>query len=113
MKAKRVINGIAVFTALGERSRMAQVMVDSENNIPARLISGTSYRIIRERGLTQVQAAKLLGVKQPQVSPLIRNRHGNFSIARLIGFLTALDQDVQITVKPTSKDLGALSVAVS
>jgi predicted XRE-type DNA-binding protein len=71
------------------------------------------YRIIRERGLTQVEAAKVLGVKQPQVSLLIRNRHGNFSIARLIGFLTALGQDVQITVKPTSKDLGALSVAVS
>jgi predicted XRE-type DNA-binding protein len=71
------------------------------------------YRIIRERGLTQVEAAKVLGVKQPQVSLLIRNRHGNFSIARLIGFLTALGQDVRITVKPTSKDLGALSVAIS
>jgi len=71
------------------------------------------YRIIRERGLTQVEAAEVLGVKQPQVSLLIRNRYGNFSITRLIGFLTALGQDVQITVKPTRKDLGALSVAVS
>jgi predicted XRE-type DNA-binding protein len=69
------------------------------------------HRIIRERGLTQVEAAEVLGVKQPQVSLLIRNRHGNFSIARLIDFLTALGQDVQITVKPTRRGHGALSVA--
>jgi predicted XRE-type DNA-binding protein len=71
------------------------------------------HRIIRERGLTQAETAKALGVKQPQVSLLMRNRHGNFSIVRLIDFLTALGQDVHITVKPTRKDHGVLSVAVS
>jgi predicted XRE-type DNA-binding protein len=41
------------------------------------------YRIIRQRGLTQTEAAKLLGVKQPQVSLLMRNRSGNFSMSAL------------------------------
>ncbi len=70
------------------------------------------YRIIRQRGLNQTAAAELLGVRQPQVSLLMRNRSGNFSIGRLIDFLTALGQDVQITVRPTRKPHGAVSVAV-
>jgi predicted XRE-type DNA-binding protein len=46
-------------------------------------------RLIRPRGLTQAQAAELPGVKQPQVSLLMRNRSGNFSISRLIGLLNS------------------------
>jgi predicted XRE-type DNA-binding protein len=71
------------------------------------------YRIIKKRGLTHSKAADILGVKQPNVSALMRNRSGNFSVERLMDFLTALGQDVQITVKPTRKDHGALSVIVA
>ena len=70
------------------------------------------YKIIKQRGLTQAQAGEILGIKQPHVSALMRNRAGNFSIGRLIAFLTALGQDVQITVKPTRKEQGAMSVVV-
>lgn len=67
-------------------------------------------RIIKERGLTQVEAAKILGIHQPHVSALARNRAGNFSVGRLIDFLTALGHDVEIIVKPTHKEQGAMSV---
>jgi predicted XRE-type DNA-binding protein len=60
--------------------------------------------------MTQVQIAKVLGVQQPQVSLLMRNRAGNFSVGRLIEFLRALRRDVKITVRPTPKERGALSV---
>ncbi len=50
--------------------------------------------------MTQVQIAKVLGVQQPQVSLLMRNRAGNFSVGRLMEFLTALRRDVEITVRP-------------
>lgn len=70
------------------------------------------YRIIRERGLTQTQAAKVLGIKQPHVSLLMRNRAGSFSAGRLMEFLTALGQDVEITVRPTRKQHGQMSVMV-
>ena len=66
-----------------------------------------------KRGLTQMKAAAILGIKQPNVSALMRNRSGNFSVERLMDFLTALGQDVQITVKPTRKDHGAVSVIVA
>ncbi len=71
------------------------------------------YRIIKQRGLTQVEAGKILGIKQPHVSALMRNRSGNFSVERLTEFLTALGQDVQITVRPTRKERGEVSVVVA
>ncbi len=68
------------------------------------------YSILKDSGMTQVEIAKILGVQQPQVSLLMRNRAGNFSVGRLMEFLTALRQDVEITVRPTRKEHGALSV---
>jgi predicted XRE-type DNA-binding protein len=71
------------------------------------------YRIIQARGLTQTEAGKILGIPQPQVSALARNRAGNFSIGRLLDFLTALGQDVKITVTPARKQQGQMSVEVA
>ena len=68
------------------------------------------YKIIKARGLTQTQAGEVLGIKQPHVSALMRNRAGNFSVGRLMEFLTALGQDVQITVKTTRKARGEMAV---
>jgi hypothetical protein len=42
----------------------------------------------------------------------MRNRAGNFSVGRLMKFLTALGQDVTVTVKPTRKEQGRLGHAV-
>lgn len=70
------------------------------------------YRLIKQRGLTQTQAGEILGIKQPHVSALMRGRSGVFSVERLMQFLTALGQDVEITVRSTRKRHGALSVSV-
>ncbi len=70
------------------------------------------YRIIRERGLTQAQAAEALGIKQPHISLLMRNRAGSFSVGRLMEFLTALGQDVEIAVRPSRKERGEMSVMI-
>jgi hypothetical protein len=51
--------------------------------------------------------------KQPHVSNLMRNRAGLFSVERLMEFLTELGQDVQITVRPTRKRHGKVSVVVA
>lgn len=67
-------------------------------------------QLIKHRGLTQAEAAKILGIQQPHVSALARNRPGIFSVGRLMEFLIALGQDVDITVTPTRKDHGRMSV---
>lgn len=56
--------------------------------------------IIHERGLTQAQAAETLGTTQPVVSDMKRGKLHRFSLERLIGFLNALDRDVEIVVRP-------------
>ena len=68
------------------------------------------YRLIKERNLTQVRAGEILGLKQPHVSALMRGRSGTFSLERLLEFLTALGQDVEITVRPKRKSHGELSI---
>lgn len=55
--------------------------------------------IIRQRRLTQARAAELLGTNQPTISDLIRGKMSKFSLERLIAFLNALDQDVEIRVR--------------
>jgi predicted XRE-type DNA-binding protein len=56
--------------------------------------------ILRQRRLTQVQAAEMLGVDQPKVSALVRGRLSGFSIERLLRFLLLLGADVSIMIKP-------------
>jgi predicted XRE-type DNA-binding protein len=60
-------------------------------------------KIIEQRGLTQTEAAKVLGVSQPKVSALKRGRLTDFSIDRLIRFLVALGQEVGISIRPASR----------
>jgi predicted XRE-type DNA-binding protein len=68
------------------------------------------YTILKDSGMRQVEIAKVLGVRQPQVSLLMRNRAGNFSVGRLMEFLMALRRDVEITVRPARKEHGELTV---
>lgn len=68
------------------------------------------YLLIKARELTQVEAGKILGIKQPHVSALMRNRAGAFSVERLMDFLTALGQDIEISVRPALKDHGQVSI---
>ena len=57
------------------------------------------HRDIQERGLTQAAAAKILGIRQPDVSQLMAGRFTRFSTDRLLRLLTALDRDVEIIVR--------------
>jgi predicted XRE-type DNA-binding protein len=71
------------------------------------------YRIVKERGITQAEAAKILGIKQPHGSLLMRNRAGTFSVGRLMEFLNALGQDIEVTVRPTRRKHGEMSVTLA
>jgi len=56
-------------------------------------------QILEERQLSQTQAAKLLGVDQPKVSQIYRGRLDDFSLERLMRFLTALHRDIRIVIE--------------
>jgi predicted XRE-type DNA-binding protein len=69
--------------------------------------------IMKQRGLKQVDAAKLFGVRQPDVSKMLCGEIRQFSVDRLLRFLVALNQDVEIVVSPHQgrRDAPALHVA--
>ena len=56
--------------------------------------------IMKQRGMKQVEAAALFSVRQPDISKMLRGDFRQFSVERLLRFLVALDQDVDIVVKP-------------
>lgn len=68
--------------------------------------------VIARRRLTQAAAAEKLGTNQPKVSALANYKLGGFSVERLMTFLTALDQDVEIVIrkKPRARTAGRISV---
>ena len=53
---------------------------------------------IRERDLKQVEAAKLLGLSQPDVSRLLRGDFREYSVERLFRLLNALGRDIEIKI---------------
>jgi predicted XRE-type DNA-binding protein len=69
--------------------------------------------LIRDRGLTQAKAARLLGIDQPKVSNLLRGRLTGFSLERLMRFLMLLGQDIRITVEAAPRDRSVAHVLVA
>jgi len=85
---------------------------DAEERLAKAELARQILNIITQRGLTQSQAAEILGIDQPKVSALIRGKLSGFSMERLFHFLNALGLDVQITLKEKSqsRQQGSLTV---
>lgn len=56
--------------------------------------------LLKARELKQREIAELLGIPQPKVSALKNYRLDQFSVERLMEFLTALNHDVEIMIRP-------------
>jgi predicted XRE-type DNA-binding protein len=69
-------------------------------------------QITKARQLTQTAVSKLLGIKQPDVSNLLRGRFRGYSIERILGFLQALDQDIEIVIKPKATNARTARIIV-
>lgn len=67
--------------------------------------------IVKSRRLRQLDTARLLGIPQPKVSALVNYRLDGFSVEKLMSFLTALDQDVEILIRPRMRS-GAGEISV-
>lgn len=55
-------------------------------------------KLIKLYGITQAQAAERMGVSQPDVSKILRGRYANYSVERLLGFISKLGMDVEIVL---------------
>lgn len=90
---------------------------NSEQELVKAKLTAQIHRLLKDQGLTQAEAAKLLGTTQAQVSALMRCRPVSVSVGRLMEFLTTLGQDVEVTIKPANRrgkkqQRGHMSVAL-
>jgi predicted XRE-type DNA-binding protein len=88
------------FADAGERKLRAQLALRVNN-------------LIAERKLTQAKAAALFGIPQPHVSEHKNYKLSRFSSERLLRFVTLLDRDVEIVIRPKGKGQAAGLVSVS
>ena len=72
-------------------------------------------QVLEHRGLTQAAAGSLLGLSQPKVSALKNYKLAGFSVERLMTFLNALGQDVEIVIKnkPRSRQAARITVVAA
>ena len=86
---------------VGSRNVFADIGIPNaeEHLVKAQLVYRID-RLMKARRLKQLDAAKLFGVKQPDISKMLRGDFRQFSVERLLRFLVALGQDVEIVVKP-------------
>jgi predicted XRE-type DNA-binding protein len=61
-------------------------------------------RIVKKRKLKQIEIAEILKIPQPKVSNLLKGKSSGFSTDRLMRFLNALDQDIEITIRPKPRN---------
>jgi len=70
-------------------------------------------KAMRRLGLTQQDAAKRMGITQPKVSDMMRGDFSNLSERKLMDCLNRLGYDIEIKVKPASKPVGHLKLAIA
>ncbi len=87
-------------------------LAEPEEELTKAQLASHIREVIRRQRLTQVAAAARMGIGQPKVSALLNGRFSNFSSERLMRLLTALGQDVEITVrmKPRNRAHGRIRV---
>jgi predicted XRE-type DNA-binding protein len=75
-------------------------MADADERLAKAEMARFVRNTIRDRALTQREAADLLGLQQPDVSDLVRGKLSRFSRQRLERMLNALDMEIRIQVGP-------------
>ena len=74
----------------------------AERQIKTRLALAVN-ELLQGRKLKQREIATLLHIPQPKVSALINYRLDQFSVEKLMSFLTALNQDVEIVIRQRAR----------
>jgi predicted XRE-type DNA-binding protein len=98
-KAKTTKKRIPVHTSSGNVFQDMR-MRDAEERLAKAELARIIKRTIADQEMTQAEAARILGITQPDVSDLTRGKLARFSIERLERFLNSLDLEIRIQVGP-------------
>ncbi|MBK6727020.1 MAG: XRE family transcriptional regulator [Xanthomonadales bacterium] len=109
---KRIIEGIEVRRSSG--NVFADLGLPDAEKL--RIKTGLVVEIrkaMRTLGLTQLAAAKRMGIPQPKVSGMMRGDFSNLSERKLMDCLNRLGYDIEINVRPAAKPVGHLTLATN
>lgn len=104
-KVKIVKSSGNVFADLG--------FADAEERRTKVLLAVAIQELLQRRRLSQTEAARRLRINQPKVSALLNYKLEGFSVERLMHFLTALDQDVEIVLRSKPRSRRAARIVVT
>lgn len=79
---------------------------DAETHLLKAQIVAEIDRIMNGRKLTQSAAGKIMGISQPEVSRMLNGLFREYSVERLMGFLTLFNRDIEIVVKQREPSSG-------
>ncbi|MCD8537116.1 MAG: helix-turn-helix domain-containing protein [Burkholderiaceae bacterium] len=106
----RLINGVEVHRSSGNVFEDIGLKDAEKLQIKSGLVIQI-MKVIRNRGLTQADAARLMGITQPKVSDMMRGNFNNLSERKLMDCLTGLGYDIEIKVRETKSNTGRLRLA--
>jgi predicted XRE-type DNA-binding protein len=109
---KRTIDGIDI--DFGSGNVFADLGLPNAEKL--KIKSGLVIEItkaIRRLKLTQAEAAERMGITQPKVSALLRGEFSNLSERKLMDCLNRLGYDIEIKVRPATKRVGHLKLAIA
>jgi len=109
---KRIIDGIEVQRSSGNVFADLSLPDADTFKIKSGLVIEIT-RAVRKLGLTRQDAAKRMGITQPKVSDMMRGDFSNLSERKLMDCLNRLGYDIEIKVKPASKAVGHLMLAIA
>ena len=78
-------------------------LLDAGTHLLKAEIVSEIYRLATAKKLTQAQVGKRLSITQPEVSRMFKGHFREYSVERLMEFLTNFDRDVEIVVRPSKK----------
>ena len=84
----------------------------AELTVKSSLITAISDTI-KERKLTQLDAARLCGTDQPTLSKILRGRMESVTIDRLAAWLNALGRTAEIHVRPYDRTAKAGQIVIA
>ena len=111
-KQKRIVEGIEAETSSGNIFADLGLPNAEKLKIKSGLVIEIT-RAVRKLGLTQEEASRRMGIPQPKVSALLRGDFTGLSERKLMDCLNRLGYDIEIKVKPTTEQVGHLTLAIA
>ena len=94
------------------KSKTSPKRASAESVIPKSVLAKEIASILKERGLTQIEAAYLAGDAPSQLSLIVSGKLRGFSVERMLRILARLGRDVDIVIKPAPDSrMGKIKVA--